>query len=358
MGGRQEQGFHDRQGGQADDVKEEMSVFPAELADTRIIREPIGKEQGYWAGAPGVYYAADERVWYLTYRIRRPRGVAPDRGGEARIARSEDLKKFEDIWLVTKDRYNTASIERSAIRKGADGVWRYWTSYVDAADGRWCVAVIKGKNVAKLDAGKVERVFSAGKLGLEGIKDPWIMEHGGIFHMFVSMATATAKTSADSHKTLDIYNTGDCVSATGLATSRDLDKWEWQGVVFAPEGGGWDRYCRRINSVVRHDGKFVAFYDGSASAAENYEERTGLAISDDLKTWRTLTPHEPALMSPNGSGSLRYIDAQETGRGLAVFYEFAREDGAHDMRLARLAGNQFMDAIAGGKTRGGLRDAS
>src|SRR3984957_2719010 len=119
-----------------------------------IIREPVGKEKGYWAGAPGAFYAADEGTWYVTYRIRRPRGIAPDRGGEARIMRSTDLKTFMDVWSVIKDRYDTASIERSAIRKGADGVWRYWTSYVDPKDGRWCTAVIKGRDVAKLDAAK------------------------------------------------------------------------------------------------------------------------------------------------------------------------------------------------------------
>ena len=246
--------------------------------------------------------------FYLTYRIRRPRGVAPDRGGEARIARSTDLKHFEDVWSVTKDKYNSASIERSAIRKGRDGQWRYWTSYVDPVDGRWCVGVIKGPKVQSLDAAKVERVFSAGPLGLEGVKDPFICEENGKYYMFLSVAVATPKTRKQSHETLDIFNTGECVSATGLAVSTDLDSWQWQGVVFAPDNSGWDRYCRRINSVIPQGGQFFAFYDGSASEAENYEERTGLAVSSDLKSWRSLTPESPSLTSPHTSHSLRYLD--------------------------------------------------
>jgi hypothetical protein len=317
-----------------------------------IIREPVGKEKGYWAGAPGAYYVAEEKAWYVTYRIRRPRGIAPDRGGEARIMRSTDLKTFTDVWSVTKDRYDSASIERSSIRKGADGIWRYFTSYVDPKDGRWCTAVIKSKDVAKLDAAKIERVFSAGDLGLEGIKDPWVMEHAGTFYMFLSIAVATARTSSASHSTLDIYNTGECVSATGLATSRDLDSWDTFGVVFMPAGGGWDKYCCRINSVVPHNGKFIAFYDGSASEAENYEERTGIAVSNDLKTWRTLTPKAPLLTSPHASQSLRYIDAQENNGELHVFYEFAREDGAHDLRLLRTSRKVFLDALTEGKLAG------
>jgi hypothetical protein len=51
------------------------------FASGKIIRKPVGKENGYWAGAPGAFFAGDEVAWYLTYRIRRPRGVAPELGG-------------------------------------------------------------------------------------------------------------------------------------------------------------------------------------------------------------------------------------------------------------------------------------
>src|SRR5690349_15755154 len=121
------------------------------LAAGRVIREPVGFDNGYWVGAPGLFHAADERAWYLTYRIRRPRGIAPDRGGEARIARSVDLENWEDVWTVTKDRFGSDSIERCALRKGRDGQWRYFASYVDPADNCWCVSVIKASEIQKLD---------------------------------------------------------------------------------------------------------------------------------------------------------------------------------------------------------------
>ncbi len=315
-----------------------MSKFvinPEPFTHAPVVREPVGRENGYWAGAPGAYYEPAEKAWYLTYRIRRPRGVQPDRGGEARIARSTDLKNFTDVWAVTKDKFNTASIERSAIRKGADGQWRYFTSYVDATDGRWCVAVLKAPTVEQLDPAKIQRVFTASTLGLEGIKDPWILEHEGVFYMYLSVAIPSPRTNEKSHQTLDIYNTGECVSVTGLATSRDLETWKWEGVVFKPDAAGWDVYCRRINSVVPYQGKFLACYDGSASHLENYEEKTGLAISADLKHWTSLTPERPALTSPHSSTSLRYIDAQVVAGEIYLFYEFARADGAHDLRLLK-----------------------
>ncbi len=299
----------------------------------RIVREPVGQSQGYWAGAPGVFYAEDERAWYVTYRLRRPRGVAPDRGGEARIARSTDLVRWDDVWAVTKDRYGTASIERSTIRKGADGAWRYFTSYVDPADGRWCVTMLTAARVSDLDPGRGRTIFTAAPLGLEGIKDPWILASGGQFYMFVSIALPTSRTTEASHTTLDIYNTGECLSATGLAVSRDLETWEWQGVMLSPGERGWDRYCRRINSVVPVGDRYLAFYDGSAGHHENYEEKTGLAWSRDLKVWEVATPDAPIWTSPYASGALRYIDAQPSGGSVLLFYEFAREDGAHDLRV-------------------------
>src|ERR1019366_8665697 len=248
----------------------------------KIIREPVGHRNGYWAGAPGAFYEATEKAWYLTYRLRRPRGVPPDRGGEARIARSTDLKNWKDIWSVNKKEYNSASIERGTLHRGADKLWRYFTSYVDPADGRWCVAMLRGTDVARLYTGNVETIFKAQPLRLEGIKDPWIFQHEKVFYMFLSVAVLTPNTTDQSHATLDIYNTGDCISATGLATSSDLDHWAWKGVVFRPEAKGWDRYCRRINSMVEINGEFLAFYDGSASHEENYEEKTGIAISPNL----------------------------------------------------------------------------
>ncbi len=349
------------------------------FASGQIIRHPVGSEKGYWSGAPGVFYASDEKAWYLTYRIRRPRGIEPERGGEARIARSTDLKQWDDVWSVTKDKYNSASIERSCLHRGQDGLWRYFTSYVDPADGRWCTAVLKATGVRELDPARRQVVFTGLPLNLEGVKDPWILEVDGVYHLFLSVAIPTPRTSGGSHATLDIFNTGECKSGTGLATSRDLDHWEWQGVVFQPDPGGtscasptskaaeaksgtraarpsesWDYYCRRINSVVPVGAdvrrltlsqknqslvtstpttRYLAFYDGSASHLENYEEKTGLAVSTGLRHWQTLTPNGPKLTSPHASTSLRYLDAKLANGNWHIFYEFARPDGAHDLRL-------------------------
>src|SRR5436190_14769747 len=138
-----------------------MKLTPEFLAKGQIIGEPVGSGNGYWAGAPGAFFAADENAWYLTYRLRRPRGVPPDRGGEARIARSTDLRTWADVWSTTKDQFNSASIERCALMKSSDGTWHYFISYVDPADGRWCVSVISAPEVRALDPASAKPVFKA-----------------------------------------------------------------------------------------------------------------------------------------------------------------------------------------------------
>lgn len=321
-----------------------MSEHPINdsLLEGQIIREPVGDEQGYWAGAPGWFWDETDQAAYVCYRIRRPRGVEPDRGGESRIAKTTDFQNFEDVWSVHKDAYQSASIEKSILQRGNDGKIRYFTSYVAPEDGRWCTTINTADTVESLDPANTKRLFTAGQLGLEGVKDPWILEEGGTYHLFLSVAINTAATSTSSHDTLDIFNTGECKSATALATSTDLDNWDWQGVILQPEGDtAWDKYCRRINSVLPLKGKYYAFYDGSEGHHQNYEERTGLAVSENLKTWTVLTPEEPCITSPHTTGSLRYIDAQPHGDDIRFLYELTRANGSHEMRMTTFSAADF-----------------
>ena len=77
------------------------------------------------------------------------------------------------------------------------------------------------------------------------------------------------------------------------------------------------------------------------SIFENYEEKTGLAVSDDLKNWEVLSPDGPAVLSPHASSSLRYIDAQRLGDEIIFIYELTRANGAHEMRVARFQVDGF-----------------
>ena len=91
-----------------------------------------------------------------------------------------------------------------------------------------------------------------------------------------------------------------------------------------------------LTSAATGGTRWLAFYDGSASEAENYEERCALAASTSLRDWRSVSPAGPLVASPFASGSARYFDAKFANGQWHLFYEFARQDGAHDMRVVVL----------------------
>jgi hypothetical protein len=299
--------------------------------------EPVGHEPGFWAGAPSAVYDDEADRFYLYYRIRRPRGIVPDRGGECFIAESGDGRTFKTIWRATKAQFGTDSMERAALLKGLDGVWRLYLSYVDPRSKKWRIDSMEAAQPGDFSPDTARPLFDPDDLRLEGIKDPYVLTLGGQYCMIVSYATRAGALSGSQEKTLhataDAYNTGLIKSRTGLATSIDGRHWTWQGDILSPGDSGWDAYCTRIGSVVYTPPVFTGFYDGATDVWGNYEERTGLAVSQDLRRWERISTAGPVLVSPHGSGSLRYIDAVQLPDRIHYYYEFARADGSHELRL-------------------------
>ena len=135
----------------------------------------------------------------------------------------------------------------------------------------------------------------------------------------------------------DALSTGLVRSETGLATSADGRVWIWEGVVLAPSPDGWDRFTARLTTAVRDGNGWAGLYDGSASLAENYEERCGLARSRDLRAWERVSTDGPSIGTRRGAGGVRYVDVTEAGD---VFYEYTRPDGAHELRHLPGTGTQ------------------
>ena len=95
--------------------------------------------------------------------------------------------------------------------------------------------------------------------------------------------------------------------------------------VMVPEPGTWYSRGTRVTAVLGD----YAYFDGRASAAQNFEERTGLAQWNGS---RFLAVAGPAS-SPFGGGALRYVSAIALpDGGLRLYYESATEYGSHELR--------------------------
>ena len=138
---------------------------------------------------------------------------------------------------------------------------------------------------------------------------------------YASYAAIGMGLGATAHASADIYNTGKTHHPTGLAT-RDASGFRWRGNVFeigAPNS--WDGYQARLGAVIPTADGFVGFYDGSATHAQNYEERLGVATSSDGRSWRRVSSRGPWMTGPGPTGSIRYVDVAVRDGAWWVYHE-------------------------------------
>jgi hypothetical protein len=149
------------------------------------------------------------------------------------------------------------------------------------------------------------------------VKDPVLVRDGDKWHLWASVHPLDDPDQTDR-------------MATDYACSADGLAWTWQGTALSPRPGEWDARGVRVSAVRLTPGEVVAYYDGRASAAENFEERTGLASGAGPAA---LAPHGPVAQSPYGGGGLRYLCILDLGNSRErYYYEMTRADGAHELR--------------------------
>ena len=274
--------------------------------------EPPGHEPGTWAGAPSA--VRDGAGIMLAYRLRKP--VGQGRGYAVAIARSADGVCFETIQVITRDELDAESLERPALVRTPAGTWRVYLSCATRGTRHWRVEMLEADAPDAFDA-RQRAVVLPGDEG-SAVKDPVIINRAGTWHLWASV-----------HPLADPANTDRMT--TDYATSADGVTWTWHGHALAPRPGEWDARGVRVTAVRLTPPGVVAYYDGRASAAENYEERTGVAVGAEPSSLAAVGS-APVAAAPGGGG-LRYLTIVSLGDGRdRLYYELTRPDGLHELR--------------------------
>ena len=259
--------------------------------------------EGHWVGAPSAALDADGTV-VLAYRVR----MVDTRGAATVVARLADGVRPTTVATLDKDRFGAESLERPALVRTPAGRWRLYVCCATPGSKHWWIDVLEADDPAGLETAPARTVFPGDPASV-GVKDPVLRLVDGVWHAWIRCHP------------LEVVDAEDRMT-TALATSPDGLDWSWRGTVLAGRPGQWDARGARLTAVLP-DGR--ASYDGRASAAENFSERTGLAV-------------------PTGKGALRPVDADPVaavryldvlplpGGGYRLYYEAPLPDGSHELR--------------------------
>jgi hypothetical protein len=271
-----------------------------------------GTGNGYWAGAPSAV-AADGGV-YLAYRLRRP--IGQGRGYAVALAFAPDGVRFETIATISKESMDTESLERPELIQLPDGRWRLYLSCATTGTKHWRVEVTEAAHPAEFDVTRRDLMLPGDEK--KGVKDTVITCHEGQWHLWGCIHPLADPDETDK-------------MTTEYASSTDGLAWTWQGTALSGRPGAWDARGTRVAAVrFAPSGTVTAFYDGRATAAENYEERTGVAVGTEPDSLQALSAGAPAAASPYHGGGLRYVDFADLPDGRTrLYYELTQPDGSH-----------------------------
>jgi hypothetical protein len=282
-------------------------------ASGRLVVPAPGEGPGYWAGGPSAV-ATDDAI-YLAYRLRRP--VGEGRGYANVIARSTDGETFETVLEISKHDFDSESLERPALAIAPDGRFHLYMSCATPGTLHWWVDALVADDPSGFDASK--RISMLPGDEATAYKDPVVLYQDGRWHMWVCVHRIEEPADADR-----MY--------TAYATSDDGIHWGPLQTALVGRDGTWDQRGARVASVLMEPDHVVAYYDGRATAEQNWEEQTGLAFGHEPATLHA-ADDGPAAVSPDHGGGLRYASILRLDDGgFRLYYEATCRDGSHDLR--------------------------
>jgi hypothetical protein len=255
---------------------------------------------GNWIGAASALVHGDHI--YLAYRDRHP--VDKGRGNQAYVARSriENGVHFDMLCAIDKAEMDAESLERPALDVTPDGDWDLYLSCATFHSKHWRIERLRARRPEEFSTRTRQTVFPGSKVF--GIKDPVLVRRQDLR----IWATLHPLTEGDA-------NADQMISVNAFTGEEAM----------LPERGTWYGRGTRLTAVLGD----YAYFDGRASAAENFEERTGLAQWNGSRYVAVAGP----VSSPYGGGALRYVSVVILPGGRQrLYYESATQYGSHELR--------------------------
>lgn len=281
-------------------------------AGAETIAAPSERGPGHWVGAPSALVR--DGVHYIAYRTRRP--VDDGRGGDVIVAQvATDGVGIVELCRIDKRSMDAKSLERPALVVDSSGRWRLYLSCATTGTRHWRVEVLDAASPdGFVSTGR--RVVMAGDARM-AMKDPVIRCDGRGWRAWICCHPLDDPDATDR-------------MWTEYATSDDGIDWTRHGPALKPAPGRWDQRGTRVTSIIERGNTVVAFYDGRADAAENWEERTGVAAGQAGHL--EIVGDAPVAQAVGPYPALRYATVVEGGDRIAVYYEVGCEDGSHELR--------------------------
>lgn len=266
---------------------------PMKLTNEKVAVAAPGRGPHQWAGAPSAALDEDGTV-VLAYRTRGD-------GDRNVLTRSADGIHFTPVANFETE----GMVERPSLIRGDFG-WRMYTSCSTPGTKHWWVGMLESSTVEDLPKSQHHKIFPGSEL--TGIKDPVVRFDGTRWQAWVC-CHPLAELGEEDRMT------------TAHTISEDGVNWQPLQEVLSGRPGRWDARGARLTTFLP-DGR--AAYDGRATAAENWFERTGF-------TTQALIPTEDEPLD------FRYLEILRMPDGShRAYYEARLPDETHELRTAVL----------------------